>query len=186
MAIPHFGGVILSLVGGMGMKNHWYIPYDFYGVFYFLIFYLAGWFCHYVKPIHIELFKRLFLPCFIGVVGYCLCKEQLENWIIIKILVAFMGIALIVVVSHYLKKVDVLTEILRFVGTHTLSIYVWHVFLFKVTELLLSQFFGDIKMSEGWNGCYAPQAWYLVLVYSVVGVLIPICYVKLLNVIRKK
>lgn len=180
------GGAIFSILGGVGMRNHWYAPYDMYGVLYFLFYYIAGWYCHHVNPIRIGKANRYILPCVVLLTLYCFYKENIEDWVVLKILAACIGIVLVFVVSKCLEKVTFLSKTLQYIGSHTMSIYVWHVFLFKLLELSMSYWVKGRSMTEGWNGCYASQAWYWVCCYSLVGVLVPILLVKLLNVIRKK
>ena len=63
------GGAVLSIIGGIGMKCHWYAPYDLYGVLYFSFYYLIGW-CFHQFLDKVNKMKILLIPSFVILLFY--------------------------------------------------------------------------------------------------------------------
>lgn len=178
------GGAVLSIIGGIGMKCHWYAPYDLYGVLYFSFYYLIGW-CFHQFLDKVNKMKILFIPSFVILLFYSYFKNEMGDLISLKIVIAILGIVMTIIISNYLSHIPLCAKILQYVGSHTMPIYVWHVFIFKVLEFIISHLWDKHPMSEGWSGCYGSQSWYLVLSYSIVGVCIPILFHNIIKTCKK-
>ena len=166
------------------MKCHWYAPYDLYGVLYFSFYYLIGWCFHQFQD-KVNKMKILLIPSFVILLFYSCFKNEMGDLISLKIVIAILGIVMTIIISNYLSHIPLCAKILQYVGSHTMPIYVWHVFIFKVLEFIISHLWDKHPMSEGWSGCYGSQSWYLVLSYSIVGVCIPILFHNIIKTCKK-
>lgn len=168
-----YWGGFLSLIASIAIKEKWYIPYDLWSILYNLLFYIVGWYSQSVKKLDSEKLKSLVLPFLVLVLIYCLFQQYIANFVIVKISVAFLGIYFIQGLSWYVIKMPVLCKALSYIGSHTMTIYIWHVSAFKIVEKMLSGLF-NIKMTIGWHGCYEMQSFYWVIFYSLIGVMVPL------------
>ena len=62
-------------------------------------------------------------------------------------------------------------DFMSYIGRHTLTIFTWHVLVFKIVESLLS-YANLVKMTHGWKGEYTFNDWWWL--YTICGITVPL------------
>lgn len=87
------------------------------------------------------------------------------------LLASTLGIATTIGLAALLAKAKCLRAYASYIGRHTMVIFTWHVFVFKIVEYALSRI-GALTMTLGWNGSFNENTyWWL---YSLCGVIVPL------------
>lgn len=176
-----FGGAVFTLLAIVGKWKSMPNPYDIQRVFYYMGFYALGWYVA-QKPI-----TASWVRIYSAVVSFallvlfsCSCKAMQWNPLA-GVLAAVIGIVFSWSFCQEMRKNETISAFLSYIGKHTMPIFVWHVFCFKCLELLLAHWGVIGNLTVGWDGSYATNPFCLVLLYTSVGILLPIGFCKLKN-----
>lgn len=153
-------------------------PYDFSRILYFSGFYLWGYLSY---PLLNNLKDNIYI-LFItisGIIYFSLIPELVFTKTYLYCLSSLAGIFLVIYCSSKLGR----GILLNIIGKHTLPIFIFHPFIMKITELLLS-LFNVTTFSKGWPGANpANPYWWL---YSIMGIFIPLGCLSLHKYFKNK
>lgn len=173
------GGGIFTILSIVAKWQSFPNPYDVLRVCYYMGFYALGWYVAQNDFFSIRMPKYGLVVSFVILVLFA-CSSKSKCNPLIEIIVAIVGIIFVWGFCQEAIRTKKNISLLSYIGKHTMSIYVWHVFCFKCLELLLFHLGLITHMTIGWHGSYPVHSFGWVLLFALVGVLLPIelCNIK--------
>lgn len=172
--------ILFYTIGRLCFVNGYKEPYDFSRILYFAGFYLLGSFSY---PLLTKLKNNIYIlfMAISGLIYFSLIPALIFEKVILYYIAAVLGIFITIFISSHLKGKT--ATLLEYIGKHTLSIFIFHALIMKVTEWSLS-LAGLTIFNRGWTGTnpITPYWW----LYSIMGLLIPLGYLKLQHTLWNK
>lgn len=172
----YFIGYELTLSIGIGTLDYTRIMYD-------SVFFILGHVCADLINGEKERLRHYYsVICIIGVTTilvFSMHANNVFNNAILYFIVAIVGIAGTISFSTMIRRFYP-SELFAYLGKNTMTIYTWHVLVFKLVELVLSKM-GLTKMSHGFYGKYSSNDYFLL--YILCGVTIPIGLKVVYNIV---
>lgn len=173
--------VLFFLVGYTLFIQGYKEPYDFSRIMFLGAFYMLGYSFYHKKDLFLSrkwLFVILAMPFLLSATFPNLVFSSPMLYIIVAIAgiaISYKGAVLLLMINKW--------KLIAYIGKNTMSIYIFHCLIMKMTEYLLSVL-GLLDFTQGWNGNMPLSNYWWV--YSLMGVALPIfcCYVKSLITLK--